>query len=248
MTTNQEASFNGWEMFSRYAFAPNELGYCGPEHCSTLLDSAKHGSSHDEILHYAQCFDGAWHYLEEISSANGASGPLNADVVHNYWIGGTLLDAVDGATLLQRLRTVCKAQPTGILDQVSSELVQAHHSFQVFVVYPWIRLLTVDPVKPLAILQACRIRWGTVESVDHTQVVMRSRPLQVHNSRLSLGEETSETVHWRKNGISLTPPPTPGDTVAAHWDWICDILTEQDTAALAAATKTTLELVNTVPR
>jgi len=36
-----------------------------------------------------------------------------------------------------------------------------------------------------------------------------------------------------------------GETVAAHWDWICGPLADADCAALAAATQATLDLVNT---
>ena len=61
---------------------------------------------------------------------------------------------------------------------------------------------------------------------------------------LRLGEPGVERVTWRKDGTSLAPAPLPGDTVAAHWDWLCGTLTEPETAALAAATQTTLDLVN----
>ena len=49
---------------------------------------------------------------------------------------------------------------------------------------------------------------------------------------------------WRKGGTTLAPAPVPGETVAAHWDWLCGTLTESETAALAAATQATLDLVN----
>jgi hypothetical protein len=32
--------------------------------------------------------------------------------------------------------------------------------------------------------------------------------------------------------------------VSAHWDWICSTLTKAETDALADATRTTLDLVN----
>jgi hypothetical protein len=62
---------------------------------------------------------------------------------------------------------------------------------------------------------------------------------------LALGDPTAERVRWRKEGASLIVAPTPGDTVSAHWDWVCSTLTEAETGALADATHTTLNLVNT---
>jgi hypothetical protein len=44
--------------------------------------------------------------------------------------------------------------------------------------------------------------------------------------------------------VSLAPPPKRGTTVSAHWDWVCATLTDDESAALAAATQATLDLVN----
>ena len=69
--------------------------------------------------------------------------------------------------LLDRLRTAFKGQVTGLLDAVPATAeVLAHHSFHVFVVYPWVRFLRRDAATAVRVMQDCRIRWGTVESVD----------------------------------------------------------------------------------
>lgn len=243
MTAQLPASVHGWELFARFAFPPNELGYCGPPDSSILLP----GHGHDEIAGHAQGFDGAWPYLEEIASAAGISDPLDAEVVHSYWVGGPLLDAVDADTLTARLRADFARQPTGLLDRLGGPSL-AHHSFHVFVVYPWVRFLDVDPTTPLRILQACRVRWGVVDSVDDEHVALVSRPLAFDGGQLHLGEPAPEAVRWRRDGVALAPRPELGDTVAAHWDWICGRLSAEDIAALAAATASTLELVNSARR
>ena len=229
----------GWELFARYAFPPNELGYCGPPDSSVLLRSHAPG----EIAEHAAGFDGAWPYLQEIADAVGTSDPLDAAVVRSYWIGGPELSAVDGAKLASRLRAAFEHQPTGVLDTVADAL--AHHSFHVFVVYPWVRFLDIDPSTPLRILQACRIRWGTVYSVAGEHVVIHSRPLRFDDGTLALGEATAESVRWSRDGTSLAPLPRPGDTVAAHWDWVCGSLDAGEVADLEHATVAALELVNT---
>ena len=55
----------GHEEFARYAFPPNELGYCGPADTGTLL------GDHQAAEHtaHAQAFDGAWPYLTAIADA-----------------------------------------------------------------------------------------------------------------------------------------------------------------------------------
>jgi hypothetical protein len=93
-------------------------------------------------------------------------------------------------------------------------------------------------------MQDCRIRWGTVESVDGEQAVITSRPLVLDAGMLALGEPRVEQVSWSKDGVSLAPAPVPGAMVSAHWDWVCGTLTDDASAALAMATQETLDLVN----
>jgi Family of unknown function (DUF6390) len=205
----------GQELFGRYAYPPNELGYCGPTG----------GGGTSGLASHAREFDGAWPYLTAIADAVGASDPLDEDVVNSYWVGGPALDKVDPVQLLARLRAAFKGQVTGLLDEV--------------------RFLRRDAATALQVMQDCRIRWGTVESVAGEHAVIASRPLQLDGDRLILGEPQTEAVQWRKGEVSLAPAPAPGAIVSAHWDWVCGTLSETESAALAAATQATLDLVNT---
>lgn len=134
---------------------------------------------------------------------------------------------------------------TGLLaDLDGPEGILAHHSFHVFVVYPWIRFLARDPTTPLRVMQNCRIRWGTIESVDDEQVSILSRPLILAESELRLGRPTVERVRWTSDGTALAPRPALGELVSAHWDWVCGVLTEDQASELGRATQATLDLVN----
>jgi hypothetical protein len=124
--------------------------------------------------------------------------------------------------------------------------VLAHHSFHVFVVYPWVRFLDRAAATALGVMQDCRIRWGTVESVEGEQAVIASRPLQLDDGVLALGEPRPERVQWKKGELALAPAPALGSIIAAHWDWVCATLTDDQSAALESATHATLELVNTI--
>jgi hypothetical protein len=231
----------GYGLFARYAFPPNELGYCGPGDAGVLL----RGDDPTGVAAHAREFDGAWPYLRAIADAVDLSDPLDADVVRSYWVGGPLLDRVDPAALVDGLRRTFTHQVTGLLDDLGNPAgALAHHSFHVFVVYPWVRFLDRDPTTPLHVMQDCRIRWGTVQSVEGEHAVIGSRPLTSDAGVLALGEPTPQRVRWRKDGVSLVDGVAAGDTVSAHWDWVCATLTGAETAALAAATQATLDLVN----
>ena len=227
----------GQALFAQYAYPPNELGYCGPTD----------GGGTSGLASHAKEFDGAWPYLAAIAEAVGASDPLDEDVVGSYWVGGPPLAEVDPAALLTRLRTSFQGQVTGLLDAVPAAAgVLAHHCFHVFVVYPWVRFLDRDSATALGVMQDCRIRWGTVESVEGEHAMIASRPLQLADGALTLGAPGPQRVRWKKGELSLAPSPAPGSIVSAHWDWVCGTLTDDESTALESATQATLELVNTI--
>ena len=197
-----------------------------------------------ELALRAKEFDGAWPYLDAIADAAGGIDSLDAAVVRNYWVGGPLLGAVDPDALLSRLRSSFAGQVTGLLDALGPGEALAHHSFHVFAVYPWVRFLDRGPAKPVQVMQDCRVRWGTVESVRGDHAVIDSQPLRFADGRLLLGEPARERVRWRKDGTSLAPEPLPGQVVTAHWDWVCGALRDGERDALAAATQVSLDIVN----
>jgi hypothetical protein len=240
MTRATERLPAGYAEFARYAFPPNELGYCGPADASVLLAE---GSAADLASH-AKEFDGAWPYLGAIADAAGVADPLDAAVVRNYWVGGPLLHAVDPDALLSRLRASFAGQVTGLLDALEPGEALAHHSFHVFAVYPWIRFLDRDAEKPVQVMQDCRVRWGTVESLHGDHAVISSQPLAFADGGLLLGDPVPERVRWRRDGTSLAPPPIPGQTVTAHWDWLCGSLADGEGDACAMATQASLDIVN----
>ncbi|MGW1020544.1 DUF6390 family protein, partial [Streptomyces niveus] len=103
----------------------------------------------------------------------------------------------------------------------------AHHSFQVFDVYPWAGLLrSSGRPTALSVLDRCRIRTGVVHSVAGESAMVESRPLTWTGTALIPGPPRQESVRWSTGGRSLIPGLAPGDLVALHWDWVCDVITK----------------------
>jgi hypothetical protein len=219
-------SVQGTLLFARYAYPPNELGYCGPDGAADLLrtDAAA------EIARRARHFEGAWSYLEFIAQAAGIADPLDAAVVEAYWIGNDLLDNVESRELVSWLGARFNGQLGGTWREAGGRAT-AHHSFHVFEVYPWTAMLrqSGSPVA-VSVLDRCRIRTGVVLDVDGETATVRSRPLAWNGSALTSGPAVDEVVGWSANGRSLLRGLAPGDRVALHWDWVCDVITDEQRA------------------
>lgn len=234
----------GSALFARYAYPPNVLGYCGPPGSGAVFELAT-GGGHEHPAALAARFDGAWTFLQLIAACNDIEDPLDRRVVEAYWVGNPLLEQVPPSRLAACIRDarVVGAGAGAVAAAAGGGL--AHHSFQVFAVYPWFGLLhSRHPETPLMVLDRCRIRWGTVEHIDGDSAVVTSRRLAVRADGLVIGDESSETVRCALGGVSLAETLQVGDIVSLHWDWICDRLSRTAVASLRSVTEHNLEVVN----
>jgi len=207
--------------FAQYAYPPNELGYCGPPGAEAMLGPH---AFHD-IERRARLFDGAWSYLELLAEATDIDDPLDVAVVEAYWVGSDLLSTVDSVTLVARLEDRFRGQFGGTWRDASAR-ASAHHSFQVFEVYPWGGLLREGrpPEPAVNVLDRCRIRVGEVTAVDGEQVTVSTQLLVWDGAALRETEPVIETARWSVDGGSLIEAPAVGETVALHWDWVCQVI------------------------
>ncbi len=251
LTPMGSAATPGPLLFARYAYPPNELGYCGPADPGALLGTAAEGVDLGELAHLATSFTGAWPYLELIAGCNGIRDPLDARVVEAYWVGNRLLGRVPAGALTTSLGDRFERRAGSRFDAMAAAVPLggvSHHSFHVFAVYPWLGLLRAGMEgAPLTVLDRCRIRWGLVEAVSGDLVTVRNRTLAFEGSRLVLGPERSEVAHLSLDGVGLAPAVGPGDIVSLHWDWVCDRLGTDGLAWLQRCTAVNLDAVNSLP-
>ncbi|MBW3576275.1 MAG: hypothetical protein KY462_00760 [Actinobacteria bacterium] len=235
-------------LFARYAYPPNQLGYCGPEDHGALLDYGAAQVSDPGLVQLARAFTGPWPYLRLIAGAAGIDDPFDRRVVEAYWIGNGLLDRVAatdfGKAVWERFRRVAGRRWDHLAEAIPAGAV-AHHSFHVFGVYPWVGLLESGRSDhPLHQLDRCRIRWGRVVTSLGDQVLVRARLLQWDGSELSLGEPEPETVARAVDGLGFVEDLQPGDWVSMHWDWVCDRLDQRQLTNLRRYTTRQLEITN----
>lgn len=221
----------GERLFARYAYAPNHLGYCGPADAAALAELAETGSTDADIASIASRFSGAWPYQVVLAELAGIDNPLDERVVRAYWTGGDLLSKVDSAEFYRKLLDWIGPQAGHYWSHLKPELVAEAvptHTFHVFGVYPWSRLLTSPTPEPaVQVLDSCRIRWGKVTAVGEAGATIVTSHLTWDGERLALGEDVEETVD-----PGFVTDARPGDWLAVHWDHASDRLTDDEVGHL----------------
>jgi hypothetical protein len=216
-------SASGPVLFSRFAFPPNSLGYCGPADSGLMGELMAGEGDLGDWRQTITAFDGAWPYLELIGASLNRD-PLASEVVEAYWLGTPLLEKIDLLSLGNSMEDRFRARAGWDWEMVSD----AHnsggrpsHSFHVFCIYPWAGLLRSGVVtQSLQVLDRCRIRWGVVLGRAGDRLLVESQPLAWDGQALALAPEQVE---------SALPPVeddvAAGDVVALHWDYVCQRLT-----------------------
>ena len=235
-------------MFARYAYPPNERGYCGPADHLELLGYAASGAVDAGLETLARAFSGPWPYLTLLAGAAGIRDPFDVRVVEAYWVGNDLLEGVGvaelGRTMEERHRPRAGSAWPFLAEAVPAGAV-CHHSFHVFGVYPWVGLLReTHRGEPLEILDRCRIRWGKVVATAGEHVVVESRPLTWDGHRLELAAPIKETAQRGVDGTGFLDDLEPGEWVSLHWSWVCDRLTDRQLRDLRRYTARQLTITN----
>lgn len=214
----------GPAQFARFALPPNAYGYCGPADLDLVAELVAAGDvAVDEMRAVAQQFEGAWPYLKFLSESSG-NDPLSHEVVEAYWLGNNLLSDVDtlawGNSVEERFRARAGTRWRVLADGIEGGV--PNHAFHVFCVYPWVGLLRQGFADhALSVIDQCRIRWGTVVEVLGNDVLVSSAPLVWDGQVLAHGAERIESARMPvENGTTMSP----GDIVALHWDYVCQVL------------------------
>lgn len=243
------ATGEGALLFARYAFMPNQLGYCGSDDNRALFEYTTSGIVDGGLIQLERQFEGAFPYLQLIAAANRIADPLDHRVVEAYWLGNELLDRVDMGLLYESLKSrfAAKLTPKTWTWMASKAPAGArpHHSFHVLEVYPRAGTIKGGAVDHLfETMEQCRVRWGRVREVNGAQLLVDIRPLRYQGGQLALGVPVVEAVRRQFEGRGFVDDVEADDWVSVHWGWACDVLTRDQVARLARYTARHIQLCN----
>lgn len=239
----------GAVLFGRYAFPPNQLGYCGPDDHTALFEYVAEQRPDRGLVELERRFEGAYPYLCLIAGANRIQDPFDPRVVDAYWIGNGLLENVRPADFYQSLED--RFRPRMLADQfrwMATKLEQGarpHHNFHVFEVYLRAGLMRNErAIRALAPMDSCRISWGRVIAVEAGELVVERRALELRDGKLALSAPAPARVARQLDGRGFVEGVRVGQVVSIHWNWACDILDGEALGRLQAATHRYLRLAN----
>jgi len=239
----------GAVLFGRYAFPPNQLGFCGPDDHTALFQYVAEQRPDRGLVELERRFEGAYPYLCLIAGANRLQDPFDSRVVDAYWIGNGLLENVKAQDFYQSLED--RFRPRMLADQfrwMATKLEQGarpHHNFHVFEVYVRAGLMRNErAVAAIPPMDSCRISWGRVSDVDGGTLVVERPELEMREGKLVLSEPRPKRLSWQIDGLGFVRAVRPGDVVSVHWNWACDILDADGLRRLQASTKRYLRLAN----
>jgi len=244
---------NGLILFSKYAFAPNTLQYCGPKEIESVFENIT--QKKEEISQSSKKlllqFTGAVPYLELIARANNIRDIFDYRVVEAYWIGNEFLANVPAKDLYSSIADRFKDRATlKKWNEIAPKLIlgaKPFHAFHVFDIGKKVGLINLGVVKEaLETINNCRIGWGKVidrnlESSGFSigNAIVEYYPIVIDSdNKLKIGDKTKRSFYFTDNNIRK------GDKVSIHWQFICDKINTREQRNLIYWTNYHLNITN----
>lgn len=240
---------SGTILFTRYAFSPNRLKYCGPDANLDLFEYASRNISDNGLVELLSEFEGAYPYLQFIANSNNLKDPFDYRVVEAYWIGNNLLKNVSLNKFYYHLKDrFGKRIPLKDFGNLTDKIpygAKPYHAFHVFDIYKkmgGIRGIDLGPV--LNTINNCKISWGKIIKIEKDFLKVEYQPLLL-DKKLHFGQPETKRIDYKFKNKSFLENPKIGDWVSFHWNWACDILTKAQLNNLQKWTSWHLKIANT---
>jgi len=234
---------DGLLMCAKYALPPNVLKYCGPDDSKRFSEVLKKKEG-EELREMLLKFEGAVPYLNLIAQSNGIKDIFDYRVVEAYWLGNSLLKKVSARDLFLNIKDrfgikTSKNDWKSLL-VCSIEDAKPFHGFHVLDIYRRTGFLKSGKIGNLLdTINRCSIRHGVVAKqsslgsalVEHTPFVFKDK-------KLCWGDKKTDQFFLLDESLKK------GDSVAIHWEYVCDKITKIQKSNLCFWVQYHLNLAN----
>lgn len=206
------------------------------------------GASDAGLSNILSGFQTLYPYLQQIAHANALRDPFDARVVEAYWVGNELLEGIAPKVFYHHLADTLRLKArmgNRAFDWMAGKLpkgARMHHSFHVFNAYKRTghdaKLHTRDS------MDACRVSWGRVVSIDGPKITVRRKPLLLTGHQLALGPEEETFVLRKLEDVGLFDNLQPGQWLTMHWGQPCEVVDDRAVRFLEYYTVKHLRLAN----
>ena len=242
---------NGILFHAKHAYMPNVLGYCGPEERGRILKGIEEGKAGDDLVTTLKEFEAAYPFLKLIARNNGKEA-FDYSVPEAYWIGNSLLERVPASDFhgfaQRELKGMGNERARTVLKGLHGPALP-HHSFYVMSTYAVAGSgngpdLTNEASKKIAaLIDSCRISWGTVAEVGSEDLRVKLKPIVIDDGRLALGRPVLRRVKYNAD-VNPFGAVNRGDIVSIHWNYACEVLSPRQAKNISRFTEVDLSLVN----
>ena len=234
---------DGVALCARFSIATNRLRYCGPSDAEPdLYRAITTDEGHVEARAHLSRFEALMPYLEAIGRKHGLD-PFDRRVVEAYWVGNSLLDALDSSDFRDLLDAlVRRGLPRSLSRRLGDHLPSRplfHHAFHVSFV--GVGNVTGHVETTLANMEACRPAWGTVCAREGATLRVERSSWAVRDARLAAGPPKIVEVSFDPR---VVPDVRIGSTVALHWGWSALQLDDAQRGALEEYSRRAIESAN----
>jgi len=236
---------------AKHAFMPNSLGYCGPDERGVIQSGLEHGRPGEDLVRTLQRFEAAYPFLKLIARNTGREA-FDYEVPEAYWIGNDLLDRVPNQDFYSfSHRELLRKDHAKVRDLFRGldGRARPHHSFYVMSTYAAAsevdgpNIETESEKKLGALIDNCRISWGTVMDVGRDELKVRFRPLELSGGRLAFANPKLKSVRYNR-AVEPFGSVTKGDVVSLHWGYACEVLTRRQALNISKYTSSDVVQVN----
>lgn len=241
---------NGVLQASLYAFSPNRLHFCGPSASSEILDYIDRKESDLGLSFLLKKFEVMFPYLQTIAHSNGIQDPFDEKVVEAYWLGNEFLENISAKIAFRHLKDELKLKKKigrESFEKIENKILQGArlcHCFHVLNIGK--RMGKTNSFHTLESMDACRISWGKILSVDGPFLDVATEPLTLASDKLQLGQKIKKRIMRRLSDDDLLDEAKIGDVISIHWDLPCEILNERQLQNLKRFTNLSIQLANQI--